>query len=212
MTEEERCKLQAGEQFKVSDESVERHNDHIIECINKVVRPEDTLYHLGDFIYFFAKKNFQAEYQKRFDEITSRINCKDLVFVRGNHDPYREVSRLNKNHCNPISDVDIVYFSKYDFNDVLTISDTCGKFFLSHYAHAVWPGMSKQVMHLYGHSHSSAEETLDKAFPHRRSIDVGIDNLKKIWNSYQPVSLAQIAEYMRGFNGCKIDHHGEGSE
>jgi hypothetical protein len=45
---------------------------------------------------------------------------------------------------------------------------------------------------LYGHSHASAEERLDKAFPFRMSFDIGIDNAAKLLGEYRPFSFEDI--------------------
>jgi calcineurin-like phosphoesterase family protein len=52
--------------------------------------------------------------------------------------------------------------------------------YLAHYAHRSWPGLWRDVRHLYGHTHATLPDT-------RRSCDVGVD----AWH-YRPVPLDAI--------------------
>ena len=53
------------------------HDDALIAKINEVVRPEDTLIHLGDFCLNITPPEF--------NEILSRINCNNILYIWGNH-------------------------------------------------------------------------------------------------------------------------------
>ena len=53
------------------------HNDALITKINEVVRPQDTLFHLGDFCLNITPPEFDA--------ILSRINCNNIAYIWGNH-------------------------------------------------------------------------------------------------------------------------------
>ncbi len=53
------------------------HNDALIAKINEVVRPEDTLIHLGDFCLNITPPEF--------NEILARINCQNIAYIWGNH-------------------------------------------------------------------------------------------------------------------------------
>lgn len=75
------------------------------------------------------------------------------------------------------------------------------KIWLSHYAHAYWPQSHRGSYHLYGHTHTYREETLDKLFPQRRSMDVGIDNAYRLLGAYRPFSLGEILEIMKDRTG-----------
>ncbi len=53
------------------------HNDVLIAKINEVVRPQDTLIHLGDFCLNITPPEF--------NEILARINCQNIAYIWGNH-------------------------------------------------------------------------------------------------------------------------------
>ena len=64
--------------------SVEEMNEKIIENWNKVVSPEDTVFHLGDFVFRGKKREF-----------LHKLNGK-VIWLKGNHDsrndtPIREM-------------------------------------------------------------------------------------------------------------------------
>lgn len=58
--------------------SIEEHDDLMIENINKIVRPVDKLYLLGDIIMY--RRNFS---------ILDRIITKKRILIRGNHDIFK---------------------------------------------------------------------------------------------------------------------------
>lgn len=60
--------------------SVEEMNDTLIENWNSIVKPEDTVFHLGDFAF---KKNVN-----NIIHIVDRLNGK-IVLIKGNHDHYK---------------------------------------------------------------------------------------------------------------------------
>lgn len=59
-------------------ESIEEHDNLMIDNINRLVRPMDKLYLLGDVIMY--RRNFP---------ILDRIITKKLILIRGNHDIFK---------------------------------------------------------------------------------------------------------------------------
>ena len=85
---------------------------------------------------------------------------------------------------------------------VLDVSHGSHKFFLSHYAHRVWKASHKGVIHLYGHSHGNLEKE-----SHGKSMDVGIDNAKRLLGEYRPFSVEEVINLMNKRDTKFIDHH-----
>ena len=56
--------------------TVEEMNKTLIDNINNTCKPNDTLYHVGDFVFKTKPRKFE-----------SQIKCK-IIFIKGNHDPY----------------------------------------------------------------------------------------------------------------------------
>ena len=111
-------------------ESVHEMNKCLTETINKYVKPEDTLFFLGDFC-FGGHKNTPA--------YRHSIQCQTIHLCKGNHD----------HHIDQYSGL---FASVQDVKD---LNYTPHTIFMSHYAHRVWQGSHKGWIHLYGHSHDS---------------------------------------------------------
>lgn len=176
----------------MSKEAVYEMNDTLIANINKCVKPEDTLWHLGDVL--FAKA---YEYVDKAYGCLSRINCKNIHLVWGNHDdPYAK-------------DRNGYTIAKYfqSTNNLTEIVVNGQKIVLCHYAMAVFNKSHRKSIQLYGHSHSGAESWMDKHMPNRRSMDVGVDNIYKLFGEYRPISFEEIMEIMKDRKGHSIDHH-----
>lgn len=184
LSKEEQQKFNADEFVRVSRESVEHMDAHIIDGINKTVGKNDLLIHLGDFCFGPRKQYYEVA--KRYRE---RINCKNIILIWGNHD-----HRIIKN----------LFSATYDLHK-MTIHNQ--KVILCHYAMAIWDGSHHGTWQLYGHSHSSAEENLDRMMPGRRSMDVGIDNAYKILGEYRPFSFDEIRNLIKEKEGFSFDHH-----
>ena len=101
---------------------------------NKVVKPNDEVYILGDFA-------FQNSYMTPFliTDILSRLNGKKHLII-GNHDTY-----INKQSFNPRYFEEMVHYKELKIN---------GKFIiLSHYPIEDWNGKYHGAIHLHGHTH-----------------------------------------------------------
>lgn len=126
--------------------TLEEHDEKIINNWNSLVGIKDSVYHLGDFSFCKTKEESQ--------KIFNRLNGK-IYLVRGNHD---------KDNALPdgfrwIKDVYQYYYGK-------------GKFiWLSHYPHRAWPKNHYGSPHLYGHVHNNIERV-----PGIKSFDAGMDS------------------------------------
>src|ERR1017187_2544390 len=60
-------------------ESVSEMNNHIIKQINKIVKEDDLLYHLGDFSFGGIENiwNFRKQ-----------LRCQNIILILGNHDKH----------------------------------------------------------------------------------------------------------------------------
>lgn len=144
--------------------------DHIINMINSVVKVEDILFNLGDFMF----KN-----PRELPKLRNRIYCREIHHILGNHDQH-------------IPKFEDVFTSLHDLVE-LNIDNL--QFVLCHYSLRTWPGSHKGSYHLYGHSH----DNLDKypAAPWGRSMDVGIDAAKRILGEYRPFSHMEIHKFLQ---------------
>lgn len=148
--------------------SVDEMNRSLIGSINKVVKPNDILYHLGDFS-FGSKKQFR-----------DKIRCENIVLIWGNHDSYEDDDQ----------------YTFTSIHDAFTLKTNGVQIELYHYAQASWDKCHKGSFHLYGHDHATIEDMMEEKFPGRRSMDVGVDNSVKLLGEYRPFSLTEIVNIL----------------
>ena len=168
--------------------SVHEMNMALVDGINKYVKEDDILYHLGDWSFGGVQNIFQFR---------NYIICKNIHLILGNHDKHiidKEIKYYDTKF-NPIE-----LFSSVQ--DVLTLELGKTKLFLSHYSHRVWLGSHKGVIHLYGHSHGNIPD-------YGKSMDVGVDVSFKKFGEYRPFNIGDITNIMSKRSIDKIDHHGE---
>ena len=128
--------------------TIEDHDETIVSRWNARVRPDDTVWHLGDVVH--------GPSRERCAELFARLHGRKRL-VAGNHDTNRV---LQLPWDGPVVE-----------SERLTLVDGNGRehrLYLAHYAHRAWPGVWRGVRHLYGHTHASLPGTT-------QSCDVGVD-------------------------------------
>jgi calcineurin-like phosphoesterase family protein len=163
--------------------SVEEMNEAIILEWNSKVKPDDIIYHLGDF-------SFAKDISKTM-EIVDRLNGQ-IFLIRGNHD-YGQFVKKFITHPRVI-DVRDLY--KLKIKDPDSPSGT-QEIVLCHYAMEVWNHSHYGAWHLFGHSHGTLPDNLDKM-----RLDVGMDNHGMKILSYEDV---KVAMFQRSIGS--VDHH-----
>lgn len=126
---------------------VDEMNETLIANHNALVKPEDEVYHLGDFAFRSHVNYLRRLHGKHF-------------LIKGNHEGHdwknagfvwvKEVATVR---------VTITNITPNLTQDV----------FLSHYAHRRWNRAHHGVWHLFGHSHGQLED-------YCKSCDVGVDS------------------------------------
>jgi len=149
------------------------HNAAVIAAINSLVCERDTLFILGDFCW-----GSPGTYRMR-------INCKDIRYIIGNHDKFQATQHV-------FGQMHTTLKTRVVAEDGLAY----GKAVLCHYPVAYWEGSHNGSWHLYGHTHAKRELTLDRAFPGRQAMDVGLDNIKRLYGAYRPISENEVFNYM----------------
>jgi calcineurin-like phosphoesterase family protein len=165
----------------LADECGRKMTAHLIEAWNSVVKDGDDVYHLGDFAFGYngVKKLIQ--------------NLKgNLHFISGNHD--KDLRKYLDDF--PDCAIRLAPQSEIVINGQMIV--------LSHYAMRTWNKSHHGSWHLYGHSHSTLPDD-----PNSLSMDVGVDNAKKLLGEYRPFSFEEISYLMRKKKFVPIDHHKE---
>lgn len=162
--------------------SLDEMNDTIIDNTNAVVKPDDILYFLGDFLFGPDKLTNVIKFRQR-------IVCKNLIFIKGNHDYQIWKKEILGQIC-----------IEYDKRIIRKLG---GKLcFMDHFPCASWEEMGNGSIMIHAHSHGTYKAE-------GKIIDVGVDvqipeiNHKK----YTPFHIDEIVSYMETKPIVKVDHH-----
>jgi calcineurin-like phosphoesterase family protein len=147
--------------------NLESWQSFIFGKINSCLEKGDILYLLGDFSF--------GDPQKFRNQIKGGVS---IFLVRGNHDP-----SIQK--CEQV-------FGVGQVREQMDIKVNGHRCFLSHYPTAFWPASHHGSFHVYGHTHSQREETMDQWMPGRRSMEVCPENIYKIFGDIRPINEMEI--------------------
>ena len=172
--------------------SLEKMNEELVSNINKHVRQDDILIHLGDWSFggFESIKQFR-----------DRIICQNIHLVLGNHDHHIERNKDN---------VQSLFSSVHEYlylevkRPGVTKKDAMDRytFVCMHYPIASWINMNGGVIHLHGHVHLPNHLRVADG----KAMDVGVDG-----NNLEPIDLDNILRIMDKQPIAKLslpkDHH-----
>lgn len=131
---------------------------------NAVVRPKDTVYHLGDFAH---RAGHYDDLLKDFRQLNGR-----KILIRGNHDGR-----------------DTLALPWAEIHDMLSTTIDSTKVHLCHYGMRDWPGRRRGVYHLYGHSHGRLpgnSQSMDVGVDVMGWSPVRIDQIKAVMADLPP--------------------------
>lgn len=156
--------------------SIRDHDKTLIKNWNSAVKPEDTVYHLGDF--GFAHHDVIAN-------ILQELNGKK-IFIWGNHD-----KSMNKQLIQKYFQFDKdIYEVKVD-DEEMNVKQSI---ILCHYPFESWNKKYHGSWHLHGHCHGTVSSSDNMA-----RLDVGVDchNFKPI--SYDEVKFIMTEKFFKIF-------------
>lgn len=111
-------------------ENIKQHNEHLIQNWNEYVKPEDIVYHLGDFA---MGRDFDG-----IERICGSLNG-FIHLIPGNHD----------------TNAKLEIYGRYFTIEPPLLHCRKPNVVLCHYPLAVWLGSHHGTPHLHGHSHGS---------------------------------------------------------
>lgn len=170
-------------------DTIHQMNMTLVEGINKYVKEDDILYHLGDWS-FGGVHNI-----KKFRD---SIICQNIHLIRGNHDQHivdKEIKFLDTS----FNTIDLFT----SVQDVLEVSHGKHRLFLSHYPHLSWHHAYKEVIMLHGHEHG----LFDNLNINTLRMDVGVDVSYKIYGEYRPFSIEEVIDLNSRKKIIPIKHH-----
>lgn len=114
-------------------ETLEEHNDWIVDTLNAVVKQDDIAYCLGDVAFGGESKII---------EFRQRLNCAEVHLLLGNHDHH-----IKKNGPEPYGFASAQHYLELVANGQMLV--------LSHYPIESWCNMERGAIHLHGHVHGN---------------------------------------------------------
>ena len=156
-------------------DSLGEMNDRLVAGINAVVGENDILFHLGDWSF----GGFES-----IREFRSRLNCKNIHLVLGNHDHHIGRNKDGVQDC--FISVNHLVNLVVKWN-VGTLNQKEAQFVLMHFPIASWENLGRGVIHLHGHVHLPNHRRVGSG----KVMDVGVDG-----NGLDPISLEEILKIM----------------
>ena len=146
--------------------TVAEHDQLLVDNINEMVGRQDRLVIAGDF----CGPKASAEKWRQ------KISCRNIWFILGNHDKRGKMERAFG--VNNVRDTMLLKLGTQEDRKLV---------WCSHYPHCHWPHSHYGSYHIYGHVHSRKEDELNHMMPHRRSMDVGVDNIWEMFGTARPI-------------------------
>lgn len=173
--------------------SLDHMDSFLVDSINSTVGENDILFHLGDFSFGGFDK---------IGEFRSRILCKNIHLILGNHDHHIE---RNKDGVRSLF-ASVNHYVSLDLRRPGN-GPEMDKYsmILCHFPLASWDSMNTGRIHLHGHVHLGPHNKIAEG----RAMDVGVDG-----NGMDPYSLNEILKLLKDRPIKRLslpaDHHESG--
>lgn len=146
---------------------IDEMDEYLIHRWNDRVQDNDDVWFLGDFCY--RAKKPASEYLKRLR------GHKHLVV--GNHDGKMLDDADSMKYWESVNQIKTLHDGKY------------GKIILCHFPIADWEGMYRGTWHLFGHIHTTHNESAKYMENMEKAVNVGC-----MLNGYAPCSMMELLE------------------
>ena len=172
-----------------SFDSVEQMDDCLIECWNKRVKPNDMVYHLGDFTF-----GDEADAKHYFSRLNGHIRLLGNIW---HHDKrwlmsgYTDMFVVSKDRVIDILPPMVALEVPQRYSDYPRAVTLC------HYPLAKWDRRHYGGICLHGHCHGNYQLSRDDDL----ILDVGVDSAAKLLGEYRPFSLVEVFDCLGVVNG-----------
>jgi len=176
-------------------ESVEEHDQTLIDRWNKKIKEDSTVFHLGDIMFGYNG-------QQRLTSLLQTLNFNKLFLFGGNHHAGFKQLLEQSDELNGVSYLTFGHKEVYFVPNYLEIM-VCGQsIVLSHYPIASWNGQSKGAWMIHGHCHSNLYKSeIGKVLYKCKIIDVGVENCS------EPISFPGVRHKFKEKDNLTFDHH-----
>lgn len=172
--------------------SVQEHNEGLIQRWNEKSNKSTIFFHLGDFIFGYDSIQY-------FKNIIKRLNFKELYVMPGNHNSgWRQVFEEQHGNVWKIEENKKVIF----IPNYLEAHINGQSFVMSHYPILSFNNQSKNGICLYGHVHGNLiKNEIGKLYSKARTLELCVEN------SPYPMTYGEIQEFFRNRTPISFDHH-----
>lgn len=161
--------------------SIEEHDTAILKNCNSLVKPDDTLWILGDLALGMNEKEWNRIYKSLY--------CQDVHFIIGNHDTDSKVDKY----------IDEYGFELEGYANIFKYSKR-KRFYLSHYPTICSNYSDKKdncIINICGHSHyKNSFQDMDKGLIYHVELDA---------HGMFPVSIEEIIKDINFFTSSDIN-------
>jgi calcineurin-like phosphoesterase family protein len=159
---------------------VEEMDKQLIGEWNDVVKDGDVVWHLGDFTLYHM-----ADLESYAGQLNGSMNI-----LPGNHD-WRWMQYVPTNRRQEYQLCTMASYSRLAtlVSPIVRIPQKDSSIILCHYAMRVWHKSHFNSYQLYGHSHGMLK-------PVGKQMDVGVDNIYKLYGKYRPISITEVVNHM----------------
>lgn len=188
--------------FSTPDEAL----DTLISNWNSIVTNNDICFLLGDTVVGAGPDG-----EKVFQEIISRLNCKEIYIMPGNH--FSGFSALFNRYLDMDYTIDRYYRLSIPIPSQDKIIHLIPNYYeiyvknqfiiLNHYPILSFNGQSKNSIHIYGHCHNNLiKSNIGKEYVKGRVLEVSPESVGNF-----PLSFADIMLKIGSRVAIKTDHH-----
>jgi len=163
----------------------EKMDNALIDNWNERIMPTDIVIHLGDF-----SLSGYAPVRRYFARLNGNIKIltnpwhHDRFWLKSldkHAEPLRSASGFEVELLPPMVVLEIPQLGNERYPLAVT---------LCHYPMAVWDRKHYGAWHCFGHCHSNHQSD-------GKAVDVGVDNIYRLFGDYRPISLSEVADYFK---------------
>lgn len=177
----------------------------IINNWNSKVSNEDICFLLGDTVVGAGQNS-----ETVFDEILRRLNYRELYICPGNHfSGFKQKFESEFNSGNRMDIYQRLTFLVDGVRSVHMIPNYYEIFVnhvpvvLSHYPILSYNGLSRDALHIFGHTHAKLKESrLGKEYLNGRVLEVTPESIGS-----SPISFSEVMVLIGNKRSIKVDHH-----
>lgn len=172
-------------------ESVEDHNEGLLQRWNTSCNENTIGFHLGDFIFGYDSI-------PHFKTFITRMRFKELYIMPGNHNSgWKQVFEEQRGNVWHLPDKKVIFIPNY-----IELSVNGQHIVASHYPILSFNGQSKNGICLYGHVHGNLiKNEIGKMYSKARTLEVTVENCPS------PISFKEVRAFFRNREIVSFDHH-----